>query len=318
MTTSAARDPDAPVLSVIVCTFNRCDHLNRALRALVDQARHPPSYEIVVVDNNSTDRTREVIDRFRSSGLVRAAFEPRQGLSFARNRGVAAASADLVAFTDDDVCVGATWVTSIVDAFGARPDADMIGGKVIPEWAGAPPRWLAAAGYAPLAIADYGDEPFAISSARPVCLIGANVAVRRRAFDRAGGFSAIVQRVGDAIGSTEDYEFQARVMARGGLAVYDPHLVVHAPVEGRRLRKRYHRAWHSGHGRFYALMRDPSFERSRRAVLGVPLHVYRSALTETAQWATSLLTLRGAAAFVHELRLRFLIGFAVQRIFPRT
>ena len=100
--------------------------------------------------------------------------------------------------------------------------------------------------------------------------------------------------------------------------MYDPRIVVRALVPRERLMKRYHRAWHSGHGRFYALMRDPSFERSGLGtLLGVPAHVYRSALGEAAAWVGSVLARRNAAAFAHELRLRFLCGFAAQRILQR-
>ena len=91
-----------------------------------------------------------------------------------------------------------------------------------------------------------------------------------------------------------------------------------AVVPRERLSKRYHRAWHRGHGRFYALMRDPLFERSRSAWFGVPAHVYRSAIGEASAWAASLLRGRRSAAFAHELRLRFLTAFAVQRMFQRT
>ena len=156
---------------------------------------------------------------------------------------------------------------------------------------------------------------YRITPDRPVCLIGANIAVRRQVCERAGGFSTEVQRVRDGIGSTEDYDFQLRALSAGASAWYDPQLLVRAPVPRERLMKQYHRAWHKGHGRFYALMRDPSFERSQLGTfLGVPAHVYRSALREVAGWGASLLSRRSAAAFAHELRLRFLVALAVQRI----
>jgi glycosyltransferase involved in cell wall biosynthesis len=307
-----------PVLSVVLCTYNRCHVLAAALDALLDQVDDTPSYEVIVVDNNSTDATRDVVVRYLAAGRVRYEFERCQGLSTARNRGVAVARAGLIAFTDDDVQVSSTWVRSIVEAFAANAEADMVGGKVEPVWTAAPPPWLPHAGDAPLALVDYGEAAFRVTPERPVCLIGANVAVRRSAFDRAGGFATAVQRVRDRIGSTEDYDFQRRVLAGGGCALYDPRITVRAPVPVERLNKQYHRAWHGGHGRFYAVMRDPSFERSRvGAFLGVPAHVYRSALREAAGWGASVLTRRTAAAFAHELRLRFLAGFTVQRIFNR-
>jgi glycosyltransferase involved in cell wall biosynthesis len=309
---------DPPIVSVVLCTYNRSHLLAAALDALLRQVPDTPPYEAIVVDNNSTDATRQVVEPFTVSGIVRYVFEPRQGLSHARNHGVSIARVDLVAFTDDDVRVTSTWIRSIVQAFAENPHVDMVGGKVEPIWEDAPPPWLRESGDAPLALADFGEEAFRLSSDRAVCLIGANVAMRRRLFERAGNFSPDVQRVRDGIGSTEDYEFQRRALAVGASAMYDPRIVVRAPIPQERLMKRYHRAWHSGHGRFYALMRDPSFERSRLGtLLGVPAHVYRSAIGEAAAWVASVLTRRNAAAFAHELRLRFLCGFAAQRILRR-
>jgi len=312
----ASIDHAPVVVSVVLCTFNRSHLVAQAIEALLHQRPDTPPYEVVVVDNNSTDATRQVVGEFRESAIVRYAFEPRQGLSVARNRGVAHARADILAFTDDDVRVDSTWVQAIVHAFDEQPDIDMVGGRVQPEWEAPPPSWLSQTGTAPLAIVDYGEQAFRLTPVRPVCLIGANVAVRRRAFDRVGGFSTELQRVGNGVGSTEDHDFQTRLLASGVAALYDPRILVRTVVPRARLSKRYHRAWHQGHGRFYALMHEPSFERSTRgAVLGVPAHVYRSALRECSAWVGSVLSRRGSEAFAHELQLRFLTAFAVQRIF---
>ena len=312
------RPAPTPSLSVVLCTYNRADLLVDALQALVDQSADSPPYEVVVVDNNSTDRTREVVESFVPRGIVRYTFEPRQGLSSARNHGTSVARSELVAFTDDDVRVTPTWVRTIVDGFAANPDAAIVGGRVEADWPEPPPPWLRETGDAPLALLDFGDDPFRITPARPVCLIGANIAVRRQLLERLGGFSTALQRVRDGIGSTEDSDLQVRAIASGASAVYDPRIVVRAQVPRDRLLKPYHRAWHAGHGRFYAIMRDPAFERSRLGTfLGIPAHVYRSLVKETAAWVSSLVARRSATAFAHELRLRFLYGFAVQRIFNR-
>lgn len=312
-------DQPPVVVSVVLCTFNRSQLVAQAIDALLHQTPGTPPYEVVVIDNNSTDATRKVVERFLGSGIVHYEFEARQGLSVARNRGVASARASILAFTDDDVRVDSTWVRSIVRAFEEGPDIDMVGGRVDPEWEEPPPSWLPFAGTAPLALVDYGDRAFRLSPLRPVCLIGANVAVRRRAFNRVGGFSTELQRVGNGVGSTEDHDFQTRLLATGVSALYDPRIRVRTVVPRARLSKRYHRAWHQGHGHFYALMHEPSFERSTRGTaLGVPAHVYRSAVREGAAWVGSVLSRRGPEAFAHELQLRFLTAFAVQRIFRRT
>jgi glycosyltransferase involved in cell wall biosynthesis len=308
----------APVeVSVIVSTCDRATVLREALAALVAQVEAPP-YEVVVVDNNSTDDTPRVIEQFAASGLVRGVREPRQGLSYARNRGIAVTRAGILAFTDDDVRVAPTWIRDVARAFRDHPDVSLVGGKVLPEWAAAPPPWLDARFHAPLALVDYGDVALRIPPAAPRCLIGANLAIRRRALAPHDGFSPHLQRVRDGIGSTEDHDLQMRMLQAGAVALYDPRIVARAPVPRERLAKRYHRAWHQGHGRFYARMRDPQFERTRAgSILGVPAHVYRSVLAETAAWAASAVRGRRAAAFAHELRLRFLAAFTVERISHR-
>ena len=113
---------------------NRSRLLENALEALLAQVPDAPTYEVVVVDNNSDDDTRDVVEPFVARGVVRYEFEPRQGLSVARNHGVSVSRADLIAFTDDDVRVSSTWIRSIAQAFGENPDGDMVGGKIEPVW----------------------------------------------------------------------------------------------------------------------------------------------------------------------------------------
>lgn len=243
-------------VSVIVSTYNRADRLGLALDALLAQ-KTGISYEIIVVDNNSSDRTAELVAEFdrKSSGRLRYAFEPRQGLSHARNTGIALAQASLIAFSDDDVRVAPDWVRRVKSAFDARPDVDYIGGRVLPHWLQAPPSWLTRAHWSPLALQDYGDEPLVSGPQRAVCLVGANLAFRRRVFDIVGDFSASLGRIKDGIGSTEDHDMQLRVWRAGMIGLYVPDLLVYADVTPDRLYPAYHRRWHRGHGRHCALMR---------------------------------------------------------------
>jgi GT2 family glycosyltransferase len=271
---------------------------------------------VVVVDNNSTDFTAAVVqEAMRRRDNVRYLFESRQGLASARNAGIQAARAPIVAFTDDDVRVADSWIDAIATVFGEIPDADWIGGKVLPQWPTPPPAWLTRAAYAPLALVDHGDEGFSVSADRRICLVGANLAVRRRVFDRVGLFDPRVERRRDVIGSTEDHELHLRMWEAGLSGRYDPRLVVHADIALDRLSKAYHRAWHHGHGRFYALMREPSFERSRRRLFDVPAHVFRAIAAECCACVSALVRRRDDAAFDHELRLRFLLAFTRQRLF---
>lgn len=298
----------------MLCTYNRAHLLADAINALLRQDQDTPPYELLVVDNGSTDATASVLAQFADSGRVRYLCETQRGLSHARNCGIRNARAPLVAFTDDDVRVDAGWIKTIVKTFAQQPGAAFIGGKVLPIWLALPPPWLRVAGAAPLALVDYGDTATSIDASSPHCLVGANLAIRRDVFARIGLFSSTVQRVGDGIGSTEDQELEQRLLAAGYSGWYEPSLAVSALVPEQRLQRGYHRAWHLGHGRFYALMHDPSFERSRASLLGVPLHVYRAAFVSFMAWIRDLLLRRGAHAFAHELQLRFMLGFARQRI----
>src|SRR5262249_1481610 len=120
-------------ISVIVCTRNRCHKLARALRS-IDSAKIPANIaaELIVVDNNSSDRTREVVAEFsRESNIpVRYVVETSQGLCFARNRGIQESSAEILAFTDDDCVADANWITNISNAFLEAPNLAVVGGRV--------------------------------------------------------------------------------------------------------------------------------------------------------------------------------------------
>ena len=300
-------------LSVILPTFNRAGSLKRALAALLRQSALPGSYEVIVVDNNSTDDTPHVVASF-DDRRVRLVREPRQGLSYARNTGLAHSSAPVVAFTDDDVEVAPDWVDAIVTTMARHPDVDGVGGRVLPAWPCGRPGWLTREHWAPLALQDHGDSRRVFDRATPIGLIGANVAFRRKVFERVGTFSASVQRVKDGIGSTEDHELLARLYDAGGRMLYLPKLLVMTRVPGDRCDRRYHRRWHEGHGKFHALMRLPEIERARVSPFGVPGHLLREAARDFAAWTRSVLAADWDRAFNAELRLRFVKGFVWTRL----
>lgn len=300
-------------LSVVLPTYNREPLLRRAVTALLRQSAPPASYEIVVVNNNCTDGTAAMLASIEDA-RVRVLRETRQGLSHARNAGLAASRAEFVAFTDDDVEVAPDWVERLLEAFDAHPEADGVGGRVMPAWDGDPPGWLTRAHWGPLALQDHGDGERVFDRATPIGLIGANVAFRRSVFERIGGFAEHVQRVKDGIGSTEDHELLNRLYAAGGRTIYSPRIVAYARVQAERLARAYHRRWHEGHGQFSALMRLPETERARVAPLGVPGHLVRSAVADAGHWLRSAARADWDGAFLAELRLRFFKGFVRARV----
>ena len=131
-------------ISVIICTYNRSGSLVRTLESF-REVLHPKdaAWELVVVDNNSSDNTREVVDLFiEKSGIPCGyVFENKQGLSYARNNGVAEAKGEILSFTDDDVIVDKNWLQNIEHEFKEK-DVACIGGKILPIWEKPQPEWL--------------------------------------------------------------------------------------------------------------------------------------------------------------------------------
>jgi glycosyltransferase involved in cell wall biosynthesis len=297
-----------PDVSVVLTTYNRARVLSSAIEGLLDQDLTPTRYEIIIVDNNSTDDTRQVVESFRSrADNVRYLFEARQGISFGRNAGVRAARAPLIAFTDDDVRVARDWIRTIVSVLESHPEVVGVGGKVLPDWSGPWPTWLTREHWSPLALVDHGETPFYVTASRRVCLITANAAYRREVFDRFGLFSLDVQGV-------EDHELLLRVWRAGEQGLYWPWLTATALIDPDRMRRRYHRRWHRRHGRFLARMHDEEFERTRMGrFLGVPAHIYRRLAAHLGGWIAALIRGRFDAAFNHELGLWSASGFLASR-----
>jgi glycosyltransferase involved in cell wall biosynthesis len=307
-------------VSVIIPTYNRAAGVRRAIQSVLFQTAPPDSYEILVVDNNSTDGTADVIDALSREhpGRLRRILETRQGVAYARQAGIDAAGASVLAFFDDDVYVSPDWIETITRTFRERKDIEVVGGKVLPEWTTPPPRWLTRAHWSPLALQDFGDRPELMSIENPRALISANLACRHEVFSRLGGFSPHLQRVKDGIGSLEDDEWIRRLWKSGGRGLYVPELVAYTEVPESRLTPSYHRRWHQGHGRFYALMRADEMERSSiGSLFGVPAHMYRAALNDVVGLMTSVVTGRSDRAFLHEVKLRFFTGFCGQRFVER-
>lgn len=254
-------------ISVVLCTFNRSSSLPAALDSLVAQ-EIPDSvrWEVVVVDNNSTDQTRETIGNYckRYPQRFRYLFEAEQGLSRARNAGIRAAQGEILAFLDDDVVAEPNWLCNLTayldDAHWAGA-----GGRIVPPSGFQPPNWLTLGGDmdlgGPLALFDLGTVPGELKRAP----YGTNMAFRRSMFEKYGDFRVDLGRCGNGHLSGEDTEFGNRLLAGAERLRYEPSAVVHHPVPAERLSARYFRNW------WFDFGRGRIIERIRRpAVIGVP------------------------------------------------
>jgi glycosyltransferase involved in cell wall biosynthesis len=230
--------------SVVITTWNRARLLVDTLHALAAQ-RVPPTlqWEVVVVDNNSRDETRETVRRFSQTSRmrVRYAFEPRQGQSFARNSGVEAADGAVILFTDDDILPHPDWVPAMFNVI-ARGNLDGAGGKVLPLWEAEPPRWLSGRRNlrAWLALVEQ-DEACALEY--PLLgtrrIVGASMAFRRVVFDEFGRFDTTLGHRGTRLYGGEEVEFINQLLSKGKRIAYDPSIVVHHRIGADRLRKSF-------------------------------------------------------------------------------
>ncbi len=313
-------------ISVVISTYNRCDMLPEALESVAAQETAAGvRYEVVVVDNNSTDKTQHVVESFirRGHDNVRYVFEGKQGLSHARNAGIDCTKSPVISFTDDDVRVAPDWIASIKRAFDEHPEADFVGGKVLPKWPHEPPAWLDMNHWIPLALLDYGDAPFPVSAEKPVCFVGANISFRREAFARVGLFTPDLQRVKDGIGSSEDHDMQLRLWRAGRLGWYAPEASITAEVQLDRMAKAYHRKWFAGHGRFASMMRKEEifapggelFDGAANAatLFGTPGFIYRDLAKATAHWLGATARRQESSALAHENRIRYLANYVRKR-----
>jgi glycosyltransferase involved in cell wall biosynthesis len=307
----------APAVSVVISSFNRAHALRAAVRALIDQDVPPGlEFEIIVVDNNSTDETPRVVSELAAlSPRVRYVFERRQGVSYGRNAGIRAARAPIVAFTDDDNVAAREWVARVHETFEEHPEAAAAGGRVLPRWIGAPPAWLDNRHWSPLAILDYGSRPFYTSAEDPRCLLSANLAVRRKVFSTIGEFSPRFPRC-------QDHELLIRLWRAGARVLYTPALVVYAPVEAERLTRRYHRTWHATHGHFTASMQLQEIINSEGRLLpepaevprlfGSPGYVYRAAVSHVRAWLLAAIRRDRSGTVDHAHRLRYFASYILQ------
>lgn len=294
-------------------TYNRSSVLGMALDSLVTQDAGGLSYEIVIVDNNSTDDTRQVVESYiQRDSHFRYVFEKRQGLAYGRNAGIAAAQSDFIAFCDDDIVVPPDWVRKLHESLVKFQEADFVGGKVLPLWKTPPAAWLTAM-LPPLALQDYGEQPLTVSLENQRCLIGACLAMRRRAFERAGYFDTATQRVGNSVGSTEDHDWEMKVWLNGGIGMYVPDVVCYAEIPAERMVKSYHRRWHLGHGKFTAIAPRSEYDGGAFQLFGVPAFVYRQLLESAARYIRTLFGRNPAELFRRENDLFFFVGFAFER-----
>jgi glycosyltransferase involved in cell wall biosynthesis len=314
--------------SIIIPTYNRADELRETIRSIA-KLTVAGDWELLVVDNNSPDHTRAVVDEESAAfpAPLRYLFEPEQGRYAALNTGIRAAQGKIIATTDDDARVEPEWLTRAAAGLEAL-GCDYVGGKVLPIWKGALPAWLPDAPgshWAVLALQDHGDKPVEFGVNGIPWPLGINTATRREAFDRTDLFDNRLGRKAGTLRNQAQREWHLRARTAGLRGFYVPEMVVHHVVEAERLKRQYFRRWYYWHGISRAIlfaklgvdMDAPDHSRLDFSkvpqIAGVPRCMYRTLATHAIDLVRAWLRRDPVAAFRHELWLWFFAGIAKQR-----
>lgn len=201
-------------VSAIICTRNRAHLLARTLESLVDQDFEPDRYEVIVVDNASTDQTRLVVESFSTASALRYVYEPIPGLDRARNAGVRAAAGQIIAMTDHDVIVHRDWLSTMVAEFSADPDLYVVCGRT-----------YGAAGVSTAFSLKLDAERYYLTNHRDIYRSGGqiNAGHRREVFQIVGDFDPDLD-AGAKYPSAGDCDFMYRVLKHRLKVLYTPTL----------------------------------------------------------------------------------------------
>jgi len=265
-------------ISIILSTYNRCKPLTNTLQSLCKQEVDDSfDYEILVIDNNSKDQTKETVGSFaKTNSKIKYIFEPRQGISHARNTGVDQATGTIIAFIDDDVIVDNKWLMNVAICFKTF-QCDGAGGRVLPIFAPQTPNWikenpgkLAGA----VVIHDYGPETIRLNTSM-YPFIGANFIFTKEMFIKYGYFRTDLGPPNGTVG--EDTEFVERLIQNEKNLYYCGQALIEHPVDPKRLSLRHMAIWHIALGKYDAF-REIKTGKKFIYYFGIPRYLFKSLL----------------------------------------
>lgn len=229
------------MITVIICTYNREKYIGQLLDSLAKNDYPESDYEIVLVDNNSTDNTRLICERFAANHpniSFRYVEEHEQGLSAARNRGIKEAKGDIVIYVDDDALVDSDYIRTYAEHFSSFPETMAAGGPIEPLYETAEPSWMSPYTKALLtAWMNYGDKVREYPSGRFPG--GGNAAYRKSVFDKVGLFNTDLGRKGTALLASEEKDIFDKMRQLGMRVLYLPTPVLHHIIPQAKLEEPY-------------------------------------------------------------------------------
>jgi len=270
-------------ITIVICTYNRESILRSALCSFLEQkGLEEIDYEIIVVDNGSTDGTRKLLEKLspKFNAKLRYIFEERKGLPYARNAGIEHSRGDIIAFTDDDCRFEQNYLCELNNYFcSSQDDIDFIGGKIKPIWPNKNvPVWIRDDLLGPVALFDKGDKPFVLTAQDPSytrkIFFGANFAFKKEVFERYGKFNTLQTYA-------QDTEICLRLLKSGVKGMYCPNLIVYHHIDPDRMTSAYYYQWFYRRGVFQSGIDDYAFKFYH--FLGVPLWIILQAVISFSQ-----------------------------------
>jgi len=218
--------PSFPKITGVICTHNRERYLERCIESLYAQTLSERQYEVVVVDNGSTDRTKEICDKFIDRENFTYIYEPMLGLSNARNCGWKNATGDYDGYLDDDAVAAVTWFEKALWSFeNIDPQPEWVGGPIALEWECEAPSWIIDEYRTTLGWMDWGDKKRFLTGANER-LGGGNSFYLKSTLDEMEGFDTRLGRKKNLLLSGEETQFQHRLKSIGGRLFYHPGVLI--------------------------------------------------------------------------------------------
>jgi glucosyl-dolichyl phosphate glucuronosyltransferase len=307
----SAREDLALDMTVVICTHNRCQALPMLLDGIAKSVLPElTTWEVLVVDNNSSDRTAETVEEFsrRYPARFRYLLEPQPGKSYALNAAIRESRGKILAFVDDDATVEPSWLQRLTGPMGDSIWSG-VGGPVILQWSCPRPRWLPRERWALAPIAGFNPDRKAGEITEPI-FFGTNMAFRRTMFEKYGNFRTDLgpSPNPNTPRPNEDSEFVQRVLAAGEHLFYEPTAAVFHPVPVSRLQKKYFRSWWFDKGRADTRVFGIS-PRAKWFVGRVPLYLLRKLTIWTIRWMAAL---DPSKRFSSRLSVQWLVGAIVE------
>jgi glycosyltransferase involved in cell wall biosynthesis len=238
-------------ISVVICTYNRAEFIKESMESLHVQTLAHSAFEVIVVNNNSTDNTAAICRQFIAEHpdfQIRYLEEPKQGASFARNTGAKKVRSPLLCFMDDDAIAEPDYLERIVNFFLQHPAAGGLGGRIIPKYIPQEPVWMSHFVSSLVGNFDYSETVCEFSANKYP--LESNMIIRKIDFDAIGGFNeALPGVVGTLRIGGEGKDFFFRLKALGRKIYYDPNIRVQHIVETKKLTREYMYRVASGIGR---------------------------------------------------------------------